>query len=159
MGSLDQQVQIKTDGTLSSSAGTYTRDWGLGAAAIATAMGYDTTLTVDGKSGKTGYSAIACLGYTDAAAAVTAGGTELTYNGVPFSFNNIINGTYTLWGNEYLYQTYNMGYAGQSANVHQAYLNLFTGIPANCDGNVLINTTQMKATRTGAASDIVHLAN
>jgi len=155
-----KQIEMNANGSLSSSAGQYTRDWGNSAAAIATAFDSDTTGFADPvHAGKTGYSAIACLGYTDTAAAVAGGhALELSYNGVPFTYSNIVNGTYTLWGNEYIYQTYSMGYSGQSAQVHQAYLNFVASFPANCDGKICINSTQMKATRGSAAGDVVHTA-
>lgn len=51
---------------------------------------------------------------TEAIGNVTANQTELSYEGVPFSVNNVINGSYPLWGVErYLY------YSGQDG-IHTA---------------------------------------
>lgn len=52
-----------------------------------------------GKSFFIGY-----LGLTDANGAIGAGATALSYNGVPYSAQNVENGSYTLWGYEHCYR-------------------------------------------------------
>jgi hypothetical protein len=76
---------------------------------LAKSLTYNTVSGTDTINGGTGFSIIAYLGYSDAATALagTGGGVpavECSYNGVPFSIANIENGTYNLWGNEYIYQ-------------------------------------------------------
>lgn len=67
-----------------------------------------TVSSVDQIWGGTGFSVLGYLGYDDAQKALSGGGTECTYNGVPFSINNIVEGTYTFWGNEYVYKAANV---------------------------------------------------
>jgi hypothetical protein len=109
-------------------------------------------------TGITGYSAIAYLGVGDATTATNGGATVLSYDGVPFSVPAIEQGTYTFWGNEYVYMTpYN--YTGQSSNVGAVYGDLTsatTGISAQADNNVVISLSAMNATRTGPTTDPTH---
>lgn len=45
---------------------------------------------------------VAYVGETDANNAIAAGATELTWNGVPFSLDNIKNGKYTFWSYQHV---------------------------------------------------------
>jgi hypothetical protein len=109
-------------------------------------------------SGITGYSAVAYLGVGDATTAINAGATVLSYNGIPYSVAAIEQGTYTFWGNEYVYET-PYTYSGQSANVGSVYSDLIstaTGISAQADNSVVISLSAMNATRTGPTTDPTH---
>lgn len=67
----------------------------------------------------------------------------LTYNGVAYSEQAVIQGAYTLWGYQWLYQ------APTITPVQQTFFNLFTAaIPANL-GTAAIPIPQMIATRSG----------
>ena len=147
----------------------YSGDWGRGAADIALVFGANTTTLADKvNTGKTGYGALAYLGVSDEATAVGNGAVALTYNGVPFSLNNITEGTYTFWGNEYLYLNPTTGYtdhgsettlnATQSPNVVAAYnlLSATTGISAQADNYSVFSTTLMHAVRSSAGGDVSH---
>ncbi|HEX3799003.1 MAG TPA: hypothetical protein VH413_09910 [Verrucomicrobiae bacterium] len=100
------QIEISTGGAmqdLNPPNGTYFGDFGFSSGGtLAGTMGADTTTATDQIFGGTGFSVIAYLGVSDAATALTAGATELSYNGVPFSVANVEEGTYTFWGNEYI---------------------------------------------------------
>jgi hypothetical protein len=114
-------------------------------------------------NGGTGFTAIAYLGFSDAATALagTGGGvavTELTYNGVPFSTTNIENGTYNFWGNEFCYKANNVtSVSNPSAN--QTFLNLTSiaaGVDTIFDNLSAIPLDLMHATRPGAKGDPSH---
>jgi hypothetical protein len=66
---------------------------------------YDTTSATDQINGGTGFIAVAYLGMADDATAEGSSygqATRLTYNGVAYSVAAVENGTYTIWGNEYI---------------------------------------------------------
>lgn len=104
-------------------------------------------------NGVTGYSVIAYLSYGDAATAITAGATELSYNGVTFSPAAVKEGTYTFWGNEYIYRANGAGTEAQSV---YGKLGASTGINAYCDGIKAIKLTDMHTVRSGPTGDPAH---
>lgn len=76
---------------------------------VAYALGYPAPATAVSFTGKnsanTGASYFAgYLGITDAKTAVGNGGAYLSYNGVPFSYTNVENGSYTFWTHEHCYR-------------------------------------------------------
>jgi len=107
-----------------------------------------------------GWYAIAYLGLVDADIALgiqspialpNGKAVGLSYNGVAETPDNIINGTYSFWGNEYIYQSaHNFGVSGNATTV---YNKLVSSIPSNCDGVYFFATTAMTATKSGAAAD------
>jgi hypothetical protein len=135
--------------------GTYAGDFGFSSGGtLATTMGADTTAKADNWNGGTGFSVIAYLSRGDADKAITAGAVELTYNGVAQSAANVKEGTYTFWGNEYIYQANGVGAEAQSAYARLA--NGTTGIVNYCDGVKAIKLTDMHCNRTGPTSDPSH---
>lgn len=105
----------------------------------------------------TGFSMISYMGFDDAGVAIASPGgagtpaTELTYNGVPYSNANIIEGTYTYWGNWHVFAKNSAGTAA---------LAVYNAVAANVantfDGTTIIKLTDMHSTRSGASSDVVH---
>jgi len=117
-------------------------------------MGYDISTATDAVNGGTnGYSVIAYLGRSDANSAVTAGGTELSLNGVFESPAAIKEGRYNFWGNEYVY------HKNTSTSQALAVFNKLAapaGISGNSDGATTIKLEDMHAVRNGPTSDPVH---
>ena len=102
--------------------------------------------------------ALGYLGIADAEVALGFSGTkELAYNGVAYSSNNIVNGLYNFWGNEFLYQAAPASHT-LSSEATQVYNNLIapTGYDANCDGHYGFATPSMLATRGGPTADASH---
>jgi len=99
----------------------------------------------------TGFSVIAYLGTSDATTATNDGATQLTYDGIPFSTNNIMEGTYSFWGNEYIYPALN-----DDATALQVYSLISTNTPAFCDGSIAIALPAMHSTRGGPTTFPVH---
>ena len=91
---------------------------------------------------------VAYLGYSDAATAISNGGTELTYNGVAESTANIQQGLYTFWGNEFIYKK-NVGLSSQAASVYTKLADPSKGINHQADGTTYIDLTTMA--RSGMA--------
>jgi len=94
---------------------------------------------------------ISYLTLSDAAAITTVtggpgvGARALTYNGVPYSLENVANGQYTLWGYQQFYGSADINLA------EQAFFDAFTAfIPAQLDPlSTGIPTTLMNVTRNG----------
>lgn len=86
---------------------------------------------------------VSYLTISDALLAVSEGARELTYNGVPYSENNVKNGKYTLWGYQQLY-------LGRSATTAEITFDtqLRATIPTHM-GTAGIPVTSMNVTRTG----------
>jgi hypothetical protein len=124
----------------------------------AASLGAVTTNAVDQVYGGTGFSVIGYLGRSDANTATNDGAIELTYDGVPFSTNNIIEGTYPFWGNEYILAA---NADASSTVVQTIFLNLkntSTGINHFLDDSSGkgIKLTSMHTVRNGPVSDPVH---
>jgi len=95
------QVQVLSDGSMKDQTGLgdYVGDYGYASGgSVATQMGYDISTATDAVNGGNGYSVIAYLGRSDANSAVTAGGTELSLNGVLESAATVKEGRYNFWG-------------------------------------------------------------
>jgi hypothetical protein len=150
------QIEMNGSGVMQQVNGSYGGDFGFSSGGtLAGTLGANTTAATDSLNGGTGYSVIAYLSVGDAATAVTAGATELTYDGVPFSSAAVIEGTYTFWGNEYIYQANNVTSGTEANNIYKL-LSATTGINAFCDGVKAIKLTDMHCTRTGPNSDPSH---
>ncbi len=76
----------------------------------------------------------------------------LTYNGVAETAANIENGTYSYWGNEYLYKSKN----NLSTGGGSVYTLLLTAVPANIDHIHAFTYSDMVASKSGAAADPTH---
>jgi hypothetical protein len=69
---------------------------------VAGAMGKTSaTVSVNGGPASQAYF-VAYVGITDSATAISAGATELTWNGVPYSLDNVKNGKYTFWSYQHV---------------------------------------------------------
>jgi hypothetical protein len=151
--------QIELDGTGNminlDGAGTYAGDFGFSSGGtLAATLGIDTATKADQVHiGRTGFVTVAYLGRSDANAALALGAVELTYNGVAYSSNNIVEGKYNFWGNEQVLKR--AGVSAPGATVWSK-LSAATGIPANCDGVIAFNSTMMHAQRTSPTTDPSH---
>ncbi|MDB6110241.1 MAG: hypothetical protein JWR69_1991 [Pedosphaera sp.] len=149
--------QIELDGTGNmidlSGAGDYSGDYGFSSGGtLAGTLGKDTATSADQVHiGRTGFVTIAYLGRSDANTAIAVGGVELSYNGVSYSSNNIVEGKYAFWGNEQVLKR-----AGVSAPGATVYSKLTTAIPAKCDGVTAFSSTMMHAQRSGPTLDPSH---
>jgi hypothetical protein len=108
------------------------------------------SVTVDGTPGQD-VVIVSYLTLSDAAAITTitggagVGARALTYNGVPYSFENVTNGQYTLWGYQQFYGSVDI------TPDEQAFFDAFVaGIPAELDPlSTGIPSTDMNVTRNG----------
>jgi hypothetical protein len=102
--------------------------------------------------GGTGFSAIGYIGISDAATAITNGAVELTFNGVPFSVENVKNGSYTYWSK---YQALRKQTLGTQAN------SLFTSLKSSLVGLATagngssIKLTDMAVSRQSDGADVI----
>jgi hypothetical protein len=150
------QIEMNSSGVMQQVNGSYGGDFGYSSGGtLAGTMGANTTAATDSLNGGTGYSVIAYLSVGDAATAITAGATELSYDGITFSPAAVKEGTYTFWGNEYIYQANNVVGGSEANNIYKL-LSATTGINAYCDGTKAIKLTDMHCTRTGPTSDPSH---
>jgi hypothetical protein len=92
-----------------------------------------------------------CLGIQGPVVAPAGTAAKLTYNGVAESPNNISNGTYSFWGNEWLYGANTLSSAATSV-----FNNLGNNIAVNCDNDHFLSLTFMNSTKTTSASDPTH---
>jgi hypothetical protein len=151
---LPNQIEMDSSGNMVNldGAGTYAGDYGFSSGGtLAGTLGGVTTNKTDQVNGGTGYSVIAYLSRGDANTAIGNGAVELTYNGITQSSANVIEGTHTFWGNEYIYQQNSAPTEAQTV-----YTKLVAGIPANCDGVKAIALTAMHCTRQGPTADPAH---
>lgn len=150
-GIFSSPAQVELDGSgdmLQASDGGYAEDWGFSSGGnLAKSLGgstvgktdyvnyYQTTPPYAFIPNNAGYSVIAYLGYNDALTAIGSpyNATALNYNGVPFSAANVQEGTYTFWGNEYIYQS--PAYTGQSTDVGSVYSGIGNNIANWCYPN------------------------
>jgi hypothetical protein len=153
------QIEL-SGGVMQSVGGKFIGDFGFtSGGTLAGTLGTSTVGSTDSVNGGTGFSVIAYLGFNDAATAVTAGATELTYNGVLFSLGAITEGNYDFWGNEYIMQN---NAAVAPATTVYANLAALTGInstiplgAANTAPNG-IRLSDMHTTRSGPLGDPQH---
>lgn len=152
---IPNQVEMDSSGNmldLDPPNGVYAGDFGFtSGGTLAGTMGANTTAKSDLFNGGSGYSVIAYLSRGDANTAITAGATELTYNGVAQSAANVKEGTFTFWGNEYIYQK-----NGASSEAQSVYNNMAASIPNDVNGTTAIKLTDMHCVRTGPTSDPGH---
>ena len=154
--SIPSQIEMDTNGVMQQVGGQWIGDFGFSSGGtLANAMGGPTSAQTDQVHSKTGYSAIAYVSTGDAATAIGKGATELTYNGIPFSSANVKEGTYTFWGNAYIFAANNVG-TGSEALIAYNRLSATTGINAFCDGTKAIKLTDMNCSRTGPNGDPSH---
>jgi hypothetical protein len=74
---------------------------------------------------------------------------------VAFSPAAVKEGTYTFWGNEYIYKK-NSDSNTDAGTVYSRLSLTSTGISHNCDGTKAISLSAMDCTRTGPTTDPVH---
>lgn len=154
------QIQVNPNGSMvDQGGGTYVGDYGYdGGGSVATQMGYDLSqaTSVDvapGGDNVSHFSVIAYVGTGDAGTAVSNGGKELAYNGIAYSLQNVANGLYTFWGNEYVYRKSTVSTQASTAFTKLSSTTGSAGIAGHADDNVLIKLTTMKSTRTGPTTD------
>jgi len=120
-------------------------------------------------SPQTGWYAIAYVGLYDADVALGIQGVPtapagsavgLTYNGVAETVQNVENGTYSFWGNEWIFESaHNLSTAG--ATVYNMMIgpdgtSTKVGIQGNLDNNHEISLNNMVASKTTSAADAGH---
>jgi hypothetical protein len=152
-----QQIELDNTGNMINldGAGSYSGDYGFSSGGtLAGTLGKDTANSADQvHTGRTGFVTIAYLGRSDANTAIGVGGVELTYNGVSYSSNNIVEGKYALWGNEQVLKRAGVSTPGATV---WTKLSSATGVPAKCDGVTAFSSVQMHAQRTGPTTDPSH---
>jgi hypothetical protein len=152
-----QQIQLDSSGNMiDQGGGVFQGDYGFSSGGtLAKTLGTSTTTKSDPITGSTGFSVVAYLSRGDADTAIGLSAVELTYNGVAQSRTNVIEGTHTLWGNEFIFQ-----HGGASVTAQKVYTTLSTsgtGIDAAIgSGTKAIKTTDMHCTRTGPNADPSH---
>lgn len=152
--------QIELDGSGNmidlDGVGTYAGDYGFASGGtLAATLGIDTANKADQVHlGRTGFVTVMYAGRSDANTAINLGGVELTYNGVNYSSNNIVEGKYNFWGNAQALKR--SGVSTPGAAVWAKWTNPTTGIPAYCDGVSAFSSAMMHAQRTGPTSDPSH---
>jgi hypothetical protein len=151
------QIEIDSTGNMILVGGVYAGDFGYSSGGtLAKTMGTSTVGKDDPYMATTGkgFSVVAYLSRGDADTAIGLGAVELAYNGVAQSRANVIEGTHTLWGNEYILQ-----HAGASVAAQGVYkvLGPLGGIDANVgSGTKAIKLGDMHCTRNGPNSDPSH---
>jgi hypothetical protein len=152
---IPNQVEMDSSGNmldLDPPNGTYAGDFGFSSGGtLAGTLGANTTAKPDLFNGGSGYSVIACLSRGDANTAIANGAIELTVNGVAQSSAAVKEGSFSYWGNEYIYQK-----NGASAEAQAAYSRLAVSIPNDVNGTTAIKLTDMHCTRTGPTTDPAH---
>lgn len=153
--SLPNQIEMDSSGNmldLEPPNGTYAGDFGFSSGGtLAGTLGANTTAKPDLFNGGSGYSVIAYLSRGDANTAIANGAVELTYDGVAQNSANVKEGTFTFWGNEYIYQR-----NGVSSEAQSAYNRLAVSIPNDVNGTTAIKFSDMHTTRTGPTTDPTH---
>lgn len=153
------QVELDSSGNMLDPNGdsSYLTDDGKsgysGGGAVATQMGVDCSGTVDQINGGTGISVIGYLGISDANTAIGLGATQVSFNGVLESPTTVIEGQYSIWGNEYAY--HKNAASSQALTIYNKLV-ANTGITAKSDGSTTIDLNLMHATRNGPTSDPAH---
>jgi hypothetical protein len=149
------QIEMDSSGNmldLEPPNGTYAGDFGFSSGGtLAGTLGANTTAKPDLFNGGSGYSVIAFLSRGDANTAIANGAIELTANGVAQNSANVKEGTYSYWGNEYIYQR-----NGVSSEAQSVYSRLVVSIPADVNGLSAIKLSDMHTTRTGPTTDPTH---
>jgi hypothetical protein len=115
----------------------------------------NTTSAVDAIHSLTGFIAVAYLGLSDDATAEAApyNAVRLSYNGVPYSFANVENGTYAFWGYEFTVETAaNFGSGNAADTVASAVINNVENHTAGFE----IPDASMNATRSGPTGSPAH---
>lgn len=105
-------------------------------------------LIADPSGNTAGFYVLSYLGLADDAVAEAApyNAIRLTFNGVAYSAAAVENGSYALWGNEYI-----MYKAGSASNVTGLWSALASGLSSHT-GSYEIPTTSMLVTRSGPTS-------
>jgi len=154
--SLPAQVELDGSGNMLDPNGdsSYVTSEGYSSGgSVATQMGVNCSATTDQINGGTGISVVGYLGISDANTALGLGATQVSFNGVTESPTTIIEGQYSIWGNEYCYHK---NTASTDATTVFGKLTASTGITAKSDGSTTIDLTLMHATRGGPTTDPIH---
>jgi hypothetical protein len=158
---IPSQIEVNASGVMQLSPnGLYLDDFGFSSGGtLAGTLGASTVAPdsdlANTSAGNNGFSIIAYASTGDAATAVGKGAVELAYNGVPFSAAAVKEGTYTFWGNEYIFEANNVAAASEADNIF-GFLSATTGINNFCDGTKAIKLTDMHCSRNGPTSDPAH---
>ncbi len=91
-----------------------------------------------------GVTIFSYLTLSDATAAQTNGARWLTYNGVPYTEENLKNGSYSLWGYQWFYNT--TGLSGEETTFKNGFV---AGIPAGLQPSAGFPIPDMNVERVG----------
>ena len=138
----------------------YIGDYGFSSGGtLAKSLGASTTTATDYvHTNGTGFGVISYLGVSDANTAIGSpyNATALTFEGVPFTPANVIEGSYTYWGNEFIYENNAVAVNSDPDKIYNLLIPVSTGIPSFCDGVKAISLAAMHCTRNGPTTDPVH---
>jgi hypothetical protein len=156
------QIEMDSSGNMQQVpplSGNYLGDFGYSSGGtLAGTMGANTTAATDQITGATGFSVVAYLSRGDANTATNHGAVELTYNGVAQNTANVLEGTHTLWGNEFILQ-----HNGAGVTAQKVYKSL--GPNGGIDSQIAsppgsqagaIRAGDMHSTRGGPNQDVLH---
>lgn len=152
---IPNQIEMDSSGNmldLDPPNGVYAGDYGFSSGGtLAGTLGANTTAKTDLFNGGSGYSVIAFLSRGDANTAIANGAIEITANGVAESPATVKEGTYSYWGNEYIYQK-----NGASSEAQSVYNRMAVSIPNDVNGITAIKLSDMNCVRSGPTSDPQH---
>ena len=159
--SIPSQIEVNASGVMQLSPNSlYLDDFGYSSGGtLAGTLGASTVAPdsdlANTNAGNNGFSIISYLSVGDASTAIGKGAVEVAYNGVTFSSAAVKEGTYTYWGNEYIFEANNVVAASEADNIF-GFLSATTGINNFCDGTKAIKLTDMHCTRNGPTTDPAH---
>jgi hypothetical protein len=154
------EVLLNTTTGAALPAGWAVGNGGQGGTAVADSLRYTT-------SAITGFY-VAGLGILDANRALTGAGSstpvgtgnakELTWNGVPYSFTNVVEGAYTFWGYQYLDVRSSLGATTVQKKTANAISDYLINLPATPLANQAtadaLSLADMHVIRTGDGGDV-----
>ena len=155
--SLPLQVELNSSGQMldPNGDGSYETTEGYSSGgSVATQMGVNCSSTTDQINGGTGINVIGYVGISDANTALGLGAVQVAFNGVYESPTTVIQGQYSLWGNEYTY--HKNAASSQALTVYGKLASTSNGITKNSDGSTTIDLNLMQCARTGPTTDPAH---
>ena len=102
--------------------------------------------------GGSGFSAIGYVGISDATAATGNGAVALNFNGVPFSVENVKNGSYTFWSKYQAIRKQTL--SGTAASLFGSLKTALVALPTQGSGSS-IKLTDMAVSRQSDGGDVI----
>ena len=104
--------------------------------------------------GGTGLNFIGYVGISDAATAATNGGVELNFNGVPFSVENVKNGSYTYWSKYQMIKKQGQAFDATTQTTFTTLRNALIALATAGNGSS-IKLTDMAVSRQADGANVV----